>query len=132
MRPVELKAPGIVARKSVHQPMYTGLKSIDAMTPIGRGQRELIIGDRQVGKTAICIDAILAQKNSDIHCFYVAIGQKKANVALVADILEKHGAAGIHHDHFGHRFRAPLRCSTSQRTPVPPWPSTTATTANMP
>ncbi len=92
MRPVELKAPGIVARKSVHQPMYTGLKSIDAMTPIGRGQRELIIGDRQVGKTAICIDAILAQKNSDIHCFYVAIGQKKANVALVADILEKHGA----------------------------------------
>ncbi len=92
MRPVELKAPGIVARKSVHEPMYTGLKSIDAMTPIGRGQRELIIGDRQVGKTAICIDAILAQKNSDIHCFYVAIGQKKANVALVADILEKHGA----------------------------------------
>ncbi len=92
LRPVELKAPGIVARKSVHQPMYTGLKSIDAMTPIGRGQRELIIGDRQVGKTAICIDAILAQKNSDIHCFYVAIGQKKANVALVADILEKHGA----------------------------------------
>ena len=91
-RPVERKAPGIIPRKSVHEPMYTGLKAIDAMTPIGRGQRELIIGDRQTGKTAICIDAILAQKESDIHCFYVAIGQKKANVALVADILEKEGA----------------------------------------
>jgi F-type H+-transporting ATPase subunit alpha len=91
-RPVELKAPGIVPRKSVHEPCYTGLKAIDAMTPIGRGQRELIIGDRQVGKTAICIDAILAQKETDVHCFYVAIGQKKANVALVADILERYGA----------------------------------------
>lgn len=91
-RPVELKAPGIIARKSVHEPMYTGLKAIDAMTPIGRGQRELVIGDRQVGKTAICVDAILAQKDSGIHCFYVAIGQKKASVALVADILRKHGA----------------------------------------
>jgi F-type H+-transporting ATPase subunit alpha len=91
-RPVELKAPGIIARKSVHQPMYTGLKAIDAMTPIGRGQRELIIGDRQTGKTAVCIDAILAQKDSDIHCFYVAIGQKKANVALVSDVLKRHGA----------------------------------------
>jgi F-type H+-transporting ATPase subunit alpha len=92
MRPVELKAPGIIARKSVHQPMYTGLKAIDAMTPIGRGQRELIIGDRQTGKTAVCIDAILAQKDSDVHCIYVAIGQKKASVALVADVLKKHGA----------------------------------------
>ncbi|MFP4070793.1 MAG: F0F1 ATP synthase subunit alpha [Desulfovibrionales bacterium] len=92
MRPVELKAPGIVSRKSVHQPCYTGLKAIDAMTPIGRGQRELIIGDRQVGKTAIGIDAILAQKDTDVHCFYVAIGQKKASVALVADILRRHGA----------------------------------------
>lgn len=92
MRPVELKAPGIIARKSVHEPMPTGLKAIDAMTPIGRGQRELIIGDRQTGKTAVCIDAILAQKETDIHCFYVAIGQKKATVALVADTLRKHGA----------------------------------------
>ncbi len=92
LRPVELKAPGIVARKSVHEPCTTGLKAIDAMTPIGRGQRELIIGDRQVGKTAVCVDAILAQKETDMKCFYVAIGQKKANVALVADVLEKHGA----------------------------------------
>ncbi|MFQ9866719.1 MAG: F0F1 ATP synthase subunit alpha [Bilophila wadsworthia] len=82
---VEVKAPGIIARKSVHEPMVTGIKAIDAMTPIGRGQRELVIGDRQTGKTAICIDAILAQKNSDVHCFYVAIGQKRSTVALVAD-----------------------------------------------
>ncbi|EGY24407.1 MAG TPA: F0F1 ATP synthase subunit alpha [Desulfovibrio sp.] len=91
-RPVELKAPGIIARKSVHEPMPTGIKAIDAMTPIGRGQRELVIGDRQTGKTAVCIDAILAQKDTDIHCFYVAIGQKKATVALVADTLRKYGA----------------------------------------
>lgn len=91
-RKVEIKAPGIIARKSVHQPMYTGLKAVDAMTPIGRGQRELIIGDRQIGKTALCLDAILAQKESDIYCFYVAIGQKKSTVALVVDTLRKHGA----------------------------------------
>ena len=89
---VEVKAPGIIARKSVHEPMVTGIKAIDAMTPIGRGQRELVIGDRQTGKTAICIDAILAQKNSDVHCFYVAIGQKRSTVALVADTLRKYGA----------------------------------------
>lgn len=91
-RPVELKAPGIISRKSVHEPMMTGLKAVDAMTPIGRGQRELIIGDRQTGKSAVCIDAILAQKDTDVHCFYVAIGQKKSTVALVADTLRKHGA----------------------------------------
>ena len=89
---VEVKAPGIIARKSVHEPMVTGIKAIDAMTPIGRGQRQLIIGDRQTGKTAICIDAILAQKNSDVHCFYVAIGQKRSTVALVAETLRKYGA----------------------------------------
>ena len=91
-RLVEIKAPGIIVRRPVHEPMYTGLKAIDAMTPIGRGQRELIIGDRQVGKTAICIDAILAQKDSDIYCFYVAIGQKKSTVAVVAETLRKYGA----------------------------------------
>jgi len=90
-RPVELKAPGIIARKSVHEPMGTGLKAIDAMTPVGRGQRELVIGDRQVGKTAVCIDAILAQKGGDVKCFYVAIGQKKSTVALVADTLRRYG-----------------------------------------
>ena len=91
-RPVEMKAPGIIARKSVHEPCYTGLKAVDAMVPVGRGQRELVIGDRQTGKTAVCVDAILAQKTTDVHCFYVAIGQKKASVALVADILRQHGA----------------------------------------
>lgn len=90
--PVEVKAPGIIARKSVHEPMVTGVKAIDAMTPIGRGQRELIIGDRQTGKTSICIDAILAQKNTGVHCFYVAIGQKNSTVALVANTLRKFGA----------------------------------------
>ncbi len=91
-RLVEVKAPGIVPRKSVHEPMYTGLKAVDSMTPIGRGQRELIIGDRQVGKTAICIDTILAQKETDVFCIYVAIGQKKSTVAQVYDTLQKHGA----------------------------------------
>ncbi len=91
-RNVEIKAPGIIARKSVHQPMYTGLKAIDAMTPIGRGQRELIIGDRQTGKTAVCLDAILAQKGQGVYCFYVAVGQKKSTVALVAETLRRYGA----------------------------------------
>ena len=91
-REVEIKAPGIIARKSVHEPMATGIKAIDAMTPIGRGQRELIIGDRQVGKTAVCLDAILAQRGGDVKCFYVAIGQKKSTVALVVDTLRKYGA----------------------------------------
>ncbi len=91
-RPVELKAPGLMSRKSVHEPMVTGIKAIDAITPIGRGQRELIIGDRQVGKTAVCIDAIIAQKNTGVRCFYVAIGQKESTVALVAEKLRQHGA----------------------------------------
>ena len=91
-RPVERVAPGIVARKSVHQPLQTGLTAIDALTPIGRGQRELIIGDRQTGKTAIAIDTIINQKGQDVICIYVAIGQKAATVAHLAKTLEKHGA----------------------------------------
>ena len=91
-RRVEMVAPGVIARKSVHEPCYTGLKAVDAMTPVGRGQRELIIGDRQIGKTAVAIDAILAQKETDVYCIYVACGQKKATVAQVAAVLEKHGA----------------------------------------
>ncbi|NIA08635.1 MAG: F0F1 ATP synthase subunit alpha, partial [Nitrospiraceae bacterium] len=86
-RHIELKAPGVIARKGVHEPCYTGLKAVDAMTPVGRGQRELIIGDRQIGKTAICVDAIIAQKNTDVYCIYVASGQKQATVALVAEAL---------------------------------------------
>jgi F-type H+-transporting ATPase subunit alpha len=91
-RPIERVAPGIVARKSVHQPLQTGLTAIDALTPIGRGQRELIIGDRQTGKTAIAIDTILNQKGGDVICIYVAVGQKASTVAQLAKTLEKYGA----------------------------------------
>ncbi len=91
-RIVELKAPGIVYRKSVHEPLQTGLKAIDALIPIGRGQRELIIGDRQTGKTAIAIDTIINQKGQNVHCFYVAIGQKQSTVSLVVERLRQAGA----------------------------------------
>jgi F-type H+-transporting ATPase subunit alpha len=91
-RMVEVKAPGIVKRKSVHQPLQTGLKAVDAMVPIGRGQRELIIGDRQTGKTAIAIDTIINQKGGDVICIYVAIGQKRSTVAQVVSRLREHGA----------------------------------------
>ena len=90
--PVEVIAPGVIERKSVDQPVQTGLKAIDAMIPIGRGQRELIIGDRQVGKTAIAIDTIINQKDSGIKCVYVAIGQKASTIANVVRKLEEHGA----------------------------------------
>ena len=90
--PIEVIAPGVIERKSVDQPVQTGLKAIDAMIPIGRGQRELIIGDRQVGKTAIAIDTIINQKNSGIKCVYVAIGQKASTIANVVRKLEEHGA----------------------------------------
>jgi F-type H+-transporting ATPase subunit alpha len=89
---VEIKAPGIVARKSVHEPMQTGLKAIDAMVPIGRGQRELIIGDRQTGKTAVALDTIINQKGQNVICVYVAIGQKRSTVAQVVDKLKQFGA----------------------------------------
>jgi len=91
-RRVELKAPGIVTRQSVNEPLQTGIKAIDGMTPIGRGQRELIIGDRQTGKTAIAIDTIINQKNTDVYCIYVAIGQKQSTVVQVVDKLNRYGA----------------------------------------
>ena len=90
--PIEKVAPGVITRKSVSQPVQTGLKSIDAMVPIGRGQRELIIGDRQTGKTAVAIDAIINQKGQGVYCFYVAIGQKQSTVAQVVEKLKHHGA----------------------------------------
>ena len=89
---LEVIAPGIVARQSVKESMLTGLKAIDSMTPVGRGQRELIIGDRQTGKTAVAIDAIISQKDTDVYCIYVAIGQKNSTVARVAQTLTEHGA----------------------------------------
>ena len=91
-RRIEMIAPGVIQRQPVNEPMYTGLKAIDAMTPIGRGQRELIIGDRQIGKTAICVDAIIRQKDTGVKCIYVAIGQKKSTVAQVVENLKKHDA----------------------------------------
>ena len=91
-RPVERVAPGVMTRKSVHQPIQTGLKIIDSMIPIGKGQRELIIGDRQTGKTAIAIDTILNQKGKNVKCIYVAIGQKASTVAQIVEKLRSHGA----------------------------------------
>src|SRR5687767_12292591 len=91
-RRLEIKAPGIVKRKSVHEPLQTGLKALDALVPIGRGQRELIIGDRQTGKTAVAIDTIINQKSLGVFCIYVAIGQKQSTVAQVVDKLNKFGA----------------------------------------
>ena len=91
-RPIERIAPGVVARQDVDTPVQTGIKAIDSMIPIGRGQRELIIGDRQTGKTAIAIDTIINQKGKDLICIYVAIGQKKAAVARTVALLEKYGA----------------------------------------
>lgn len=91
-RPVEFLAPGVIDRKHVDQPLQTGIMAVDALTPIGRGQRELIIGDRQTGKTAIAIDAIINQKDSGVLCIYVAIGQKASTVASIHSTLEKYGA----------------------------------------
>ena len=90
-RPVEFKAPGVISRKPVHEPMQTGIIAVDSMIPIGRGQRELIIGDRQTGKTAIAIDAIINQKDNDMICIYVAVGQKASTVAGIMETFEKYG-----------------------------------------
>ena len=92
LRPIEVIAPGVITRKSVDTPLETGITMIDAITPIGRGQRELIIGDRQTGKTAIAIDTIINQKGKGVYCIYVAIGQKNSTVAQIVDKLKKHGA----------------------------------------
>ncbi|HVE81877.1 MAG TPA: F0F1 ATP synthase subunit alpha, partial [Myxococcales bacterium] len=91
-RRLETKAPGIVKRKGVHEPLQTGLKALDALVPIGRGQRELIIGDRQTGKTAVAVDTIINQKGKSCYCIYVAIGQKQSTVAQVVEKLNRHGA----------------------------------------
>jgi F-type H+-transporting ATPase subunit alpha len=92
MRPIEVKAPGIIERQDVKEPLQTGIKVIDALTPIGRGQRELIIGDRKTGKTSIAIDTIINQRSENVMCFYVAIGQKQSTVATVYEKLKRHGA----------------------------------------
>ncbi len=137
---VDVKAPGIIPRKSVHEPMATGLKAIDALIPIGRGQRELIIGDRQTGKTAVALDTILNQKplnvegapeEQKLYCVYVAVGQKRSTVAQFVKVLEERGAleysivvAATASD--------PPRCSSLRPSPAAPWASSSATTACMP
>ncbi len=137
-RRVDVKAPGIIPRKSVHEPMSTGLKAIDALIPIGRGQRELVIGDRQTGKTAIILDTILNQKpihvagpeKEKLYCVYVACGQKRSTVAQFVKTLEDNGAL-----EYSIIVRQPPRirhrCNISRPSPAAPWASTSATTACM-
>src|SRR6185437_12164739 len=115
-RPIERYAPGVVDRRSVKEPLQTGLKSIDAMIPIGRGQRELIIGDRGTGKTAIAVDSIINQKGQGVFCFYVAIGQKRSTVAQVVKVLEDTGAWPTR-PWSSRRPRNRRRCSTSRPMP---------------
>ena len=117
---VEVKAPGIIARKSVHEPLQTGLKAIDSMVPVGRGQRELIIGDRQTGKTAIAIDTIINQKENDVICVYVAIGQKASTVAQVVEKL-KELVQWITQSLFLQLHLTQLQCSLSLHTLVVEW-----------
>ena len=126
---IEKVAPGVIARKSVDQPVQTGLKSIDSMVPIGRGQRELIIGDRQTGKTAVAIDAIINQKGQDMTCVYVAIGQKASSIKNVVRALEASRRDGIHHRRGRHRCRIGRDAVRRRPTPAAPWASTSATAA---
>jgi len=125
---VEKIAPGVIARKSVDQPTQTGLKSIDAMTPVGRGQRELIIGDLQVGKTAVAIDTIINQKGKGIKCVYVAIGQKASSVANLVKKLES--MAHSNTPSLLQLLRPILRqCSSSHPMRVAQWANTIVTAA---
>jgi F-type H+-transporting ATPase subunit alpha len=127
-RPVEFRAPGVVERKGVHEPVQTGIMAIDSMIPVGRGQRELIIGDRQTGKTAVAIDAIINQKGKDVICVYVAIGQKASTVASVVGTLESYGAMEYTIVvALTHRIR--LRCSTWHPWVAARWVSTSCTPA---
>ncbi len=105
-RAIESPAPGILDRQPVKQPLQTGIKAIDSMIPIGRGQRELIIGDRQTGKTVIATDTIINQKGKDVLCIYVAIGQKRSTVATLVENLEKKRRYGLHDRRLRHRVGA--------------------------
>ena len=131
-RQVEMMAPGIIVRQPVKEPLQTGIKAIDAMIPIGRGQRELIIGDRGTGKTAIAIDTIINQKGTGVICVYVAIGQKRSTVATVVERLREAGAMEYTIVVVASRRRSRRRSSTSPRTPAAPWPSTSCTRRGRP
>ena len=129
---IEKVAPGVIWRKSVSQPVQTGLKAIDAMVPIGRGQRELIIGDRQTGKTAVAVDTIINQKGKDLICVYVAIGQKASSIKNVVPQARRVRRDGRTRSSSPRRPRSRRRCSTSRRTPAARWASTSATAARTP
>ena len=129
--PLERVAPGVIFRKSVSQPVQTGLKAIDSMVPIGRGQRELIIGDRQTGKTAVAIDTIINQKGTGVNCVYVAIGQKQSSIANVVRKLEEHGAMAHTIIVAASASDSGRLCSTSPPTAAARWASTSWTTARM-
>ena len=118
---IEKVAPGVIARQSVSQPVQTGLKAIDSMVPIGRGQRELIIGDRQTGKTAVAVDTMINQKGKDLFCVYVAIGQKASTIANVVRKLDMSTAPWPTPS--AASSRSPPRCNTSRRTRAAPWAS---------
>ena len=122
-----MKAPGIIARQSVHEPMQTGIKAIDSMIPIGRGQRELIIGDRQTGKTAVAVDTIINQKGQNMMCFYVAIGQKQSTVAAVVEKLRRDGRDGLHDRHRRDRVGVGAAAVPRALHRRARWRSTTAT-----
>ena len=129
--PLERKAPGVIYRQPVTEPLQTGIKAIDAMIPIGRGQRELIIGDRQTGKSAIAIDTILNQKEfydrgEPVYCIYVACGQKASTVAQIAKTLEENGAMAYSTSSFPLLLRTPLHCSSTHHSQVPPLASSSA------
>ena len=126
---IEKVAPGVIARKSVDQPVQTGLKSIDSMVPIGRGQRELIIGDRQTGKTAVAIDAIINQKGQNMTCVYVAIGQKASTIKNVVRALEAKPARWNTPSSWPPPLPNRPPCSTSRPTRAARWASTSATAA---
>ena len=129
--PIERVAPGVIYRQSVSQPVQTGYKAVDSMVPIGRGQRELIIGDRQTGKTAIAIDTIINQKSSGIKCVYVAIGQKQSTIANVVRKLEEHERPGAHHRRGGLGLDAACHAVHLGLLGRAPWASTSWTTVRM-
>ena len=131
-RPLEFKAPGVVDRQPVKEPLQTGIKAIDAMTNVGRGQRELIIGDRSTGKTAILVDTILNQRGQDMICIYVAIGQKASTVAQVYERLKEAGSDGVHDHRHGAAPPRPRRSSGWRRTRALRWASTSCSTAATP
>ena len=132
LRRMEIQAPGIMGRQPVHEPLQTGIKAIDAMTPIGRGQRELIIGDRKTGKTTVAIDTILNQKGQGVKCIYVAIGQKGSTVAQTVETLRRARRAWTTRSSSPPRPPTRRRSSTSPPTPAAPWASTGWRTASTP